>query len=296
MLGQHPQMYGLPELQLFVAEKVSELWSNDKQSFEKGVALDPIRRHGLLRAVAQLFAGEQSIQSITMARHWVAARIDKSTREVYREIVARITPLIPVEKSPSYVSKPEFLQRLYETFPNARFIHLIRHPMGQCKSVMNMRDGMFALLVDSVDYSGEKAILDPQIAWHDFHLNITDFLDQVPSEQWLRIRGEDFLNDTDVYLRRVCDWLGLRTDEEAVEQMKHPEDSPYASIGPVNALFGNDPNFLRNPIFRQGSVHMPSLEGPLPWRPDGKGFFPEVIELARGFGYPVENESIRAAS
>jgi hypothetical protein len=67
--------------------------------------------------------------------------------------------------------------------------------------------------------------------------------------------------------------------------MMHPERSPYACFGPINALFGNDPNFLSGPTFRPHVPKVPPLNRPVPWRNDGKGLMPEVVTLAREFGY-----------
>lgn len=67
--------------------------------------------------------------------------------------------------------------------------------------------------------------------------------------------------------------------------MLHPEDSPYACLGPFGAHLGNDINFLRSPAFRPGGVASPGLTGPLPWRRDGHGFRDEVLALARTLGY-----------
>jgi hypothetical protein len=67
--------------------------------------------------------------------------------------------------------------------------------------------------------------------------------------------------------------------------MLHPERSPFACFGPVNALFGNDPNFLRGPTFRPHQVKLPALDIPAPWRDDSKGLYPEVVSLAHEFGY-----------
>jgi hypothetical protein len=90
----------------------------------------------------------------------------------------------------------------------------------------------------------------------------------------------------DLYLAEVVEWLGLRTDEQAIEEMKHPERSPFASVGPINAPFGNDGKFLHDPRLRPlRPGKEPSLEGPLAWREDGKGFSPEVMQLAAEFGY-----------
>jgi hypothetical protein len=67
--------------------------------------------------------------------------------------------------------------------------------------------------------------------------------------------------------------------------MKHPEHSPYACFGPVNARFGNNPGFMKAPALRGNSSQKPKLEGAISWRGDGGAFSPEVVELAREFGY-----------
>jgi hypothetical protein len=175
--------------------------------------------------------------------------------------------------------------RIYEAFPDARFVHLVRHPVGQCKSVMSMNDGAFALYVNSIDFLEERAIIEPQFAWHDLNINILNFLDIVPAEQQIRIRGEEIMSDPPTHLRQICRWLGLRDDDEAVDQMMHPERSPFACFGPIDALFGNDPNFLRGPEFRPHKVKIPSLNKPVEWRDDGKGLHPRVVALAQEFGY-----------
>ena len=79
--------------------------------------------------------------------------------------------------------------------------------------------------------------------------------------------------------------MGLRDDAQAIDDMMHPERSPFACFGPLDAMFGNDPNFLSGPTFRPHVVKVPPLNKPVPWRDDGKGLYPQVIELARELGY-----------
>lgn len=281
MIGQHPQTFGLPELNLFNVIKIKDLWR--RVSHEIGG--DSNRRHGLLRAVAEIYAGEQTSTTITMAQHWAAARENQTTGEVFLELVAKIDPLIPVEKSPAYTVSMQRLTRIYETFPDARIIHLVRHPIPQGRSVMNLNDGIFAYFVNAFDFEDNRAIVDPQIAWHDININILNFLDMVPKDQQIRIRGEEFMEHPQKHLAIICRWLGIRDDDDAIEAMMHPERSPFACFGPISALFGNDPNFLRGPAFRQHTPKIPPLDGTLPWRDDGKGLRPEVIDLAHEFGY-----------
>jgi len=101
----------------------------------------------------------------------------------------------------------------------------------------------------------------------------------------LRVRGEDIVGGLKQGLREVLAWLGLRTDDEAIDEMKHPERSPYACYGPASARFGNDRAFLQDPVLRPARAEKHSLEGPLSWCDDGREFSAEVRELAQKFGF-----------
>ncbi|MBV1857454.1 MAG: sulfotransferase [Nannocystaceae bacterium] len=281
MLGQHPQAFGLPELCLFNGQKLKDMWIRDTDEISNASQA----RQGLLRAVAEIYAGEQTRATVAMAGHWAAARQEDTTAEVYREVVAAVDPLMTVEKSPSYTIDIERLLRIREAFPNARYVHLTRHPVGQCKSVMKMNEGAFALFANSIEFQDDRAMVEPQFAWHDLNINILNFLDTIPAERKLRLQGEKVMSDPPVQLARVCNWLGLRDDAEAVEEMMHPERSPFACFGPLTALFGNDPNFLRGPTFRPHKVNVPRLDEPVPWRDDGRSLHPRVVALAEEFGY-----------
>jgi hypothetical protein len=119
------------------------------------------------------------------------------------------------------------------------------------------------------------------------NMNIVTFLTGVPKDRWRLVKGENLLADPDLHFREITAWLGLRTDSQATEAMKHPERSPFATLGPLNAPFGGDPSFLRSPVLRcpKDVVEPPILNGPLKWLLDGGVFSPEVKELAREFGY-----------
>ena len=281
MLGQHPQAFGLPELCLFNVKTLIDMWvrTSDEMGSEAKT------RHGLLRAVAEIYSGEQSMDSVRMADRWCAARQNRSTAEIYQELVEKVDPLVTVEKSPAYTVDIKRMFRIKAAFPNARYLHLTRHPVGQCKSVMSLYEGTFALFVNSIEFLEDRAIVEPQFAWHDLNVNILNFLDTIPAAQQMRIRGEDVMSDPPHHLKNICQWLGLRDDAQAIDDMMHPERSPFACFGPLDAMFGNDPNFLSGPTFRPHKVKVPPLDRPVPWRPDGKGLKPEVIALAKEFGY-----------
>jgi hypothetical protein len=199
-----------------------------------------------------------------------------------------VAPRLIVEKSPKTVRLMENLLRVRRAFPNARYLHLLRHPRTQGDSLWRLGGMVTAENLDAFDYGTNPPMPDMQKIWYTFHCNIIAFLDALPEEQWLRVRGEDFLAAPDTYLAEVAAWLGLSTENAAMEAMKHPERSPYASFGPANALLGNDPSFLRDPALRPPASEQkrpPSLDGPLSWRDDSGEFSMEVRELAEEFGY-----------
>jgi hypothetical protein len=122
---------------------------------------------------------------------------------------------------------------------------------------------------------------DPQWSWYTLNQNIVDFLAGVPARQVFRLRGEDVLTNPDTAFKPLCSWLGLRDDAEAIDEMKHPERSPFACFGPLNATYGDDPAFLRNPTLPDEPQGAMTLEGPLPWRGDGRGAAMESASLPR---------------
>lgn len=282
MLGQHPQCFGLPEMCLFNVERLIDLWRGSQTEFSENGALT---RHGLLRAVAEIWCGEQRPATVNMAMHWCSRREQWDTGRVFQEIVAKLDPLVAVEKSPSYTMSVHRMRAIARAFPDARYVHLVRHPVAQCKSLMAINDGAFSLKMEGFEIGEDYALLEPQIAWHDINMNILDFLDEVPAERQIRLRGEDVMANPRDYLARIARWAGLRDDDDAVEAMMHPERSPFACFGPINALFGNDPNFLSGPTFRPHVPKVPPLDRPVPWRSDGRGLYGQVKSLAREFGY-----------
>jgi hypothetical protein len=286
MIGQHPELYGVPELNLFQCETIEEFNTGETPEGEKKSPFWKSMRHGLLRAIAQIYTGEQTLESIRMAERWLRSREDRTSAEVFHELCEAVTPLRIVEKSPGVLRHRAYLDRMLDAFPDAQFIHLVRHPIPQGESVLKAKGGIGVLMaLNSVDRTGPVATLEPQIAWYDAQVQILRFLDTLPDEQFVTLRGEDLLNDLDGTLGELCRWLGVSDSPEAIEAMRHPEDSPYSTMGPANAPLGNDVNFLKSPALRESELKTPALDAPLSWRKDGQSLHPRVQALAQALGY-----------
>jgi hypothetical protein len=292
-LGQHPELYGLPELHLFTADTVGDWWElSSRATFEMD--------HGLVRAVAELFFGGQSETAVSRARGWLRRRAHFTTGLLLETIAERVQPLRVVEKSPSTTYSAVTLQRALDLFPDARFVHLVSHPRLYCEAVLEiLGDAVEAnelppshwlvrLASGPASAAGDaerQGELDPQVGWLTAHRTIAEFLTRVPPENRRLVRGESLLEPETDELALLAAWLGVRTDAEAVEEMRHPERSPFARLGPPSAAFGSD-RFLRpGPLVRPEWSRARSLEGPLGWRRDGREFLTEVGALARELGY-----------
>ena len=300
MIGEHPDLYGFPELHVFVGDTVQDIMDFEKRSNKFHAAGPP----GLLRTLAQIHDGVQTNGSTFRAIAWLNDRRDWSVKRLMDYLLERVAPKMGLEKSPVTAQKPMFLDRAYTCYPDAYFLHLTRHPVSTRSSWSEFVENKASRRKDR----GRRERIDRLIGWHHMHVNILRFTSMLPLGQTLRVKGEDILSEPDVYLPQVAEWLGIRTDREAIEAMKHPEDSPYACVGPDAARGGNDPKFMRSPALRAGRVREPSLEGFFKenypqWFPaegrlsraanrsglkiaDDEKIAEEISELAHRFGYP----------
>jgi hypothetical protein len=306
MLGQHPQMFGLPELNLLDLENVGQWFERCARagySIAHPIVLadkSTVRplADGLLRVVAELCFGGQTEATVQLARGWLRRRTHLSAGYLVETFARKVQPRMLVEKSPSFARQLPLLRRLRALFPDARFIHLVRHPRGHGESVAKLMRELephgplprWLLKLAGAQRrpgagSHRRTAIDPQHSWLEKHRIICEFLDSVPQTEYLRVRGEDLLSEPDAHLQRIADWLGLRTDPEAIEAMKHPEKSVFACRGPRGARYGNDRFFIENPLLRLGRTHGLTLDGPLRWRDDDRRFSEPVLQLARRFGY-----------
>ncbi len=290
MLGQHPQMFSLLETQLFELDSMEEwLWRFGGRQHDGD---------GLRRVVAEVIFGHQCELTIQDAIQWLQERSTWEPGDILWALADRLAPLIMVEKTPIEKEFPgeisAALKRRLNAFPETRFLHVVRHPFTYCRSQLRHLESMrqsshpwrmakrYRMLMDSDSY---PPVLDPQVLWGSVNASIVSFVRKLPPNRWMRIRGEDLVTEPATTARRIAEWLGIRADDRAIEEMLHPERSPFAFIGPPNAMFGADPTFLREPWLRNGAPDLPPIESELPWRSDGQLFKPQVRQMAYSFGY-----------
>jgi hypothetical protein len=270
MLGCHPELYGFPELTLFEQATVSERLAAPPHPspYPRSAPWNPVE--GLERALAELHDGRQDDETVAAARAWLEARGDWPGAAVFDYLLGLVSPRVGVENSPGTSRRSESLERIASSFPRTRFIHLARHPVTAQRSLRAVYH-----LFGREMYCAR--------AWCEYHTRIAAFCAGLPAGHVLTVRGEDVLNDSAHELARIAEWLGVRTDADAIDAMLHPERSPYARVGPQAAAGGGDGIFLRDPVPHE--VDVPgSLASPDDWNIPAE-MQAEIVALATALGY-----------
>jgi hypothetical protein len=277
MIGQHPELTGLPELKLFCSETIGELEASLPRFWnEQGITH---RSPGLVRAVAHFEFGGQESDSLGLARDWLRHRSHWSGADVFDALLQHVSPRSAVEKSPENVETDTALKRLASAYPRARYLHLTRHPVATQRSLQKY----YERIVPGHEIPGQPT---SGIAyWMQTHCRILAFAATLPTGRYLRIGAEEVLNDSAAQLRAIATWLDICDDDTSIERMMHPEESPFARLGNAvsGIVGGNDPGFLRDPIPRRVKL-VDSLDQPPGWAADST-VWAMVVEMANRFGY-----------
>lgn len=282
-LGRNPAAFGVPALNLELAPMLDQ-WLESLSGLRAG------QTHGLLRTLALLLGGEQTIPAVAMARRWLMRRMHLPTADIARDIAALVAPRRLVMPVTAGLFDPAARERLAETWPDADLLNLRAHPLHHAGLLLAEAGGAAALLLGAVeDPSGEEQAAprpDPEALW----LMTEDAVAGFPAPGPIRaLRLEDLAAAPAEELARLARDLGLPADAAAIDAMTRPDLSPFAGPGPFGAHVAPPvPGFpdLRRTLARaRGPQGITALSVPLPWRADARSFRPEVVDRARMLGY-----------
>ena len=243
MIGQHPDMIGLPETNIFCDPTIGAVF----QRF--GRRANMFRRAGLLRTLAHFHDGAQTDETIEAAERFVLEHEHWSAQEIAAYFAKLAAPRGIVEKSISTCRQPSTLARAREAWPNAYFLHITRQP----ESIV----GSMQARIDSALEQGkgarrvEKFLQSQSLDTYIGRLTTTilEFMATLPPGRGMNLHGERFLTDASFYCRQICEWTGLDMSDTAIEAMLHPENNPFAHHGPAKAVGGMSRSFLDNPTY-----------------------------------------------
>src|SRR5262249_19987927 len=89
VFGGHPQVYGFPELRLFIGESIAAVMRSQDHLPQ---AWSYFARSGLVRSVAELIVGSQSSSDIDAAFSWLGERSTWQPSAVFDVLRAAVAP------------------------------------------------------------------------------------------------------------------------------------------------------------------------------------------------------------
>jgi amino acid adenylation domain-containing protein len=195
MLAGHPGLFAPPELELLSFNTLAERRAAFGERFSFWL-------EGAIRAVMEVRGcdAEEAERLLAgfEAEGW-------STQDFYRRLQEWIGPRLLVDKTPSYALDLNILERAEETFEDARYIHLPRHPYGMIRSFEEAK-------LDQVFFRHPHSFSRRELAeliWLVSQRNILRFLERIPPERQLRVRFEDLVTEPAARLEEVCAFLGV---------------------------------------------------------------------------------------
>ncbi len=128
--------------------------------------------------------------------------IEKNLEELifkgWDRLCDNLTETVFFEKSPQILASPRALELLLDwirhTKYNVKILVLVRNPL-------------------SIMYSAQKLFYtDPvkrQVGWMELMGNLSNFLKELNSDQWISIRYEDLIQQPEIQFESICNWLKI---------------------------------------------------------------------------------------
>ena len=208
MLAGHPQLFAAAELQLLGFRTMRER----RAAFSGRYA---VWLEGAVRAVMDLLSTDANGAEAFIAD--CEAR-DLTTMEFYGELQSRLKSRLLLDKSPQYALDAATLERAESEFDGARYIHLVRHPYATATSFATYHMDQ-VLFVRERPFRGRTM---GELVWTASHRTVTEFLQKIPTERWVRIRFEDLVQNPRASLEQVCQAVGVPFHDAVLD--------PYADL------------------------------------------------------------------
>ncbi|MEN9568189.1 MAG: hypothetical protein RLZZ69_3385, partial [Cyanobacteriota bacterium] len=225
MLAGHPSLCSPPELHLLPFDTMVE------RSQELGVSQ---LGEGLKRAFMAL-KGIDAAQSQKLVDELLAQ--DVTVKQVYQQLQQLAGDRLLVDKSPTYASNRETLDKAEALFDGAKYIHLVRHPYSVIESFTRMR---MDKLVGSGD--GDPAQL-AELIWRDSNQNILNLAEEIDPKRYHLVYYEELVSNPQSVLKGICEFLEVPFDPAVLT----PYQGDRMTDGVSNtAMSLGDPNFLKH--------------------------------------------------
>ena len=148
-------------------------------------------------------AQEEVVEYISLGRPETYAELCVAVVAVYAKKFGEVSQLYWGDKNNFYLNH---IEKLYELFPNAKFLHIVRDGRDivcSYREVMNIQSSSpFAPKFP-------VKIADISSRWSEDVLGVDESFRALPSAQCMTLKYEDLVANTPDTLAALCEWLGL---------------------------------------------------------------------------------------
>ncbi len=225
MLAGHPDLCSPPELHLLPFDTMAE------REAELGVSQ---LGEGLKRAF-MAFKGIDAPQSQELVQQLIQE--NRSIAEVYQQLQQLAGDRLLVDKSPTYASNRDTLDKAETIFNGAKYIHLVRHPYSVIESFARMR---MDKLVGSGDSNPHQLA---ELIWRESNQNILNFAQDIDPERYHLVYYEDLVSKPQEVLTGICQFLEIPFDKALLTPYQGDRMTDGVSD---TAMSLGDPNFLNH--------------------------------------------------
>lgn len=211
MLAGHPQLFSPPELYLLMynnlAQRRQELAGDTNSHLLEGTIRSIVELQGCSAEAAEQIVADCEQQGMT-------------TKQFYKQLQTWIGDRTLVDKTPLYPLDPGILARAERDFIDPLYIHLTRHPYGTICSYEESKLDRFVPVMYENPFERRQLA---KLTWLVSHQNITQFLQGIPQQRWLRLSFEDLVSQPESAVRTICQFLQLPVAPAMLEPYTSPE-------------------------------------------------------------------------
>ena len=199
---------------------------------------------------------------------------DITTHEFFRRIQLKINPQKFVDKTPAYAIDAHILERAELEFKKPFYIHLVRHPYAMIYSFLEAR-------LDQNFFKFQHPFSRRHLAeliWLISHLNILNFLRNIPDDRKYLLRYEDLLNNPEQEISNLCQFLKVPFEESMLQP--YQGDRMTTGITPDAQMVGDYKFYLYRKIDPKAATR---------WKKFHVADFlsPMSVTLAKRLGYTI---------
>ncbi len=229
ILGGHPNIFAPPELSLLEFNTLDE--RKNSLSENQHVWLE-----GTIRAIMQIKNCSAEAAELIM-QEFEDQKL--TTQQFYNVIQGWIgEDKFLLDKTPYYPLNLDVLKSAETDFENPLYIHLVRHPYGMIRSFEEARSDLVFLKNNWRSHSFSRREL-AEMVWLINHQNILEFLKQVPTNRYIRVRFEDLVGTPQTTAEDICQFLGLDFHPDMLQPHKDPRQRMTDGLHPSAKMLGD---------------------------------------------------------